>query len=62
MIKVFLILTSVVLLGGAVLGWMNREEFIQVRTDKDTNNDKIVKKVKQTDDEIGKLKERVLKA
>jgi hypothetical protein len=55
MIKVFLILASAVLLGGAALGWMNREEFIQVRTDKDSNNQSIAKRVKQTDDEIGKL-------
>lgn len=55
MIKVFLILASAVLLGGAALGWMNRDEFIQVRTEKDENNVKIADKVKQTDKEIESL-------
>ena len=52
MIKVFLILSSVVLLGSAVLGWMNREEFVQTRTEKDDNNKKIAAKLKSTRDEI----------
>jgi hypothetical protein len=59
MIKVFLILASAVLLGGAALGWMNREEFIQVRTDKDTNNSSIKTKVKATDKEITKLRDEL---
>ena len=56
MIKVFLILASAVLIGGAVLGWMNREEFIEVRTAKDENNKTIAKEVNNTDDEIVVLK------
>ena len=55
MIKVFLILASVVLLGSAALGWMNRDEFIQVRTEKDDNNKKIATKIKSTDEEIATL-------
>ncbi len=31
---------------------MNRDEFIQVRTDKDENNQKIAAKIKKTDEEI----------
>jgi hypothetical protein len=55
MIKVFLILASVVLLGSAVLGWMNREDFIATREAKDADNEAIAKQNKSTDDEIGTL-------
>lgn len=58
MIKVFLILASVVLLGSAVLGWMNREEFVQVRTEKDDKNKEIAAKVTETDKGIEALQEQ----
>ncbi|MFT5107809.1 MAG: hypothetical protein ACI8XO_002570 [Verrucomicrobiales bacterium] len=55
MIKVFLILSSVVLIASAVLGWMNREEFITVRTAKDDTNEQTAAKMKKTDGEIETL-------
>ena len=58
MIKVFLILSSVVLIASAVLGWMNREEFIRVRLEKDTANEATASKVKKTFAEIDTLKEK----
>lgn len=56
MIKVFLILASVVLLGSAVLGWMNRDEFVNVRLEKDQKNKDIAAKEDETEDGIDALK------
>ena len=59
MIKVFLILSTAVLLGSAVFGWMNREEFIETRLEKDKKNKAIAQKISKTDAEITKLKDEL---